>query len=111
MVDFINQKVDVLVCTSIIEMGIDIPNANTIIINKAHRFGLSQLYQIRGRVGRGHNQAYAYLLVPKGHHLSKNVYRRLKTLKHPWVRDTIYLSLIWKLEVLAPCLVTNKVVV
>ena len=81
MVDFINQKVDVLVCTSIIEMGIDIPNANTIIINKAHRFGLSQLYQIRGRVGRGHNQAYAYLLVPKGHHLSKNAYRRLKNIE------------------------------
>ena len=63
MVAFISGKIDVLVCTSIIESGIDVPAANCIIINNSHLFGLSQLYQMRGRVGRGRQQAYAYLLV------------------------------------------------
>jgi transcription-repair coupling factor (superfamily II helicase) len=62
MVDFGEGAVDVLVCTTIIENGLDIPNANTIIVNRADRFGLSQLYQLRGRVGRGANRAYAYML-------------------------------------------------
>ena len=81
MTKFIGGKIDVLVCTSIIETGIDIPNVNTVIINRAHRFGLSQLYQIRGRVGRSDKQAFAYLLIPKGFQLSKNAYKRLKSIE------------------------------
>ena len=78
---FINKEVDVLVCTSIIETGIDIANANTVIINNAHQFGLSQLYQIRGRVGRGIRQAYAYLLLPQGRVLKREAYKRLKAIE------------------------------
>ena len=78
---FIEGKTDVLVCTSIIETGIDIPNVNTVIINRAHLFGLSQLYQIRGRVGRSDRQAFAYLMIPKGYRLSKNAYKRLKSIE------------------------------
>ena len=70
MLDFYNQRFNVLLCTTIIESGIDIPNANTIIINRADRFGLAQLHQLRGRVGRSHHRAYAYLVVPaqRTHH-------------------------------------------
>ncbi|MBC8197885.1 MAG: DEAD/DEAH box helicase [Candidatus Marinimicrobia bacterium] len=81
MYHFIEGEIDVLVCTSIIETGIDIPNVNTIIINKAHNLGLSQLYQIRGRVGRSDKQAFAYLLIPKGLRLSRNAYKRLKSIE------------------------------
>ena len=70
MVDFVARKFDVLVATTIIENGLDIPNANTIIINRADRYGLAQLYQLRGRVGRSDRRAYAYLLVPPEHTLS-----------------------------------------
>ena len=63
MTEFATGKYDVLVCTTIIESGIDIPNANTIIINNADKFGLAQLYQLRGRVGRSAARAYAYFLV------------------------------------------------
>ena len=65
MSSFVNGEVDVLLSTTIIESGLDIPNANTIIIDRADRFGLSDLYQLRGRVGRYKHQAYAYLLLPR----------------------------------------------
>tara|TARA_B100001250_G_scaffold410195_1_gene436139 strand:+ start:761 stop:3670 length:2910 start_codon:yes stop_codon:yes gene_type:complete len=81
MKKFTNKEVDILVATSIIENGIDIPNVNTIIINNAHKFGLSQLYQIRGRVGRSNNQAYAFLMIPQKYKLSSIAYSRLKTIE------------------------------
>ncbi len=71
MLDFINKKYDLLLSTNIIESGLDISNVNTILINNAHRMGLSDLYQLRGRVGRSEKQAYAYLLVPKNENLTK----------------------------------------
>lgn len=80
MVRFIKKEADVLVCTSIISAGVDIPTANTIIINRADRFGLAQLYQIRGRVGRYKEEAYAYLLIPKGAMLSRDAVRRLQVI-------------------------------
>ena len=78
---FTNHDIDVLVCTSIIENGIDIPNVNTVIINNAHRFGLSQLYQIRGRVGRANQQAYALLMIPKKLRLNHAANLRLKAIE------------------------------
>jgi len=78
MLDFTEGKADVLVCTTIIESGLDIPNVNTIIINNADRFGLAQLYQLRGRVGRGAVRAYAYLLFEKHRALSEVAQRRLQ---------------------------------
>ncbi len=81
MIDFIDRKFDVLVCTTIVESGIDIPNANTLIIERADTFGLAQLYQIRGRVGRSTRQAYAYLLVQKTKNLSDDARRRLSALQ------------------------------
>jgi transcription-repair coupling factor (superfamily II helicase) len=77
---FWRGEVDVLVCTAIIEAGLDIPRANTIIINRAHTFGLSQVYQLRGRVGRSQEQAYAYLLVPDEEVLKTEAQKRLKAL-------------------------------
>jgi transcription-repair coupling factor (superfamily II helicase) len=81
MVDFVARQYDVLVATTIIENGLDIPNANTIIINRADRYGLAQLYQLRGRVGRSDRRAYAYLLVPPGHTLSAVARRRLAAMR------------------------------
>lgn len=81
MVDFINQRYNVLVATTIIENGIDIPLVNTLIVDRADRYGLSQLYQLRGRVGRSSRQAYAYFLVPPGHELTPQARERLKALK------------------------------
>ena len=81
MMKFINREIDVLICTTIIEAGLDIPSANTIIINRADRFGLSQLYQLRGRVGRDCHQAYAYLLVPDDILLSDLTRRRLRAIE------------------------------
>ncbi|MFO7895842.1 MAG: transcription-repair coupling factor, partial [Candidatus Cloacimonadales bacterium] len=78
MIDFADQKFDVLVASTIIENGIDIPNANTIIINRADMFGLAQIYQIRGRVGRSNRRAYAYLMIPS--HLTEIARLRLETL-------------------------------
>ncbi|MDB6039029.1 MAG: mfd, partial [Verrucomicrobiales bacterium] len=81
MASFINGEADVLVSTTIIESGIDIPNANTIIIDRADRFGLSDLYQLRGRVGRYKHQAYAYLLLPKHAALLSDVRKRISAIK------------------------------
>jgi len=80
MLDFVRRKVDVLVCTTIIESGLDIPAANTIIINRADKFGLAQIYQLRGRVGRASEQAYAYLLIPGEHLISRDAQKRLRAL-------------------------------
>lgn len=80
MLDFYHQRFNVLVCTTIIETGIDVPSANTIVINRADRFGLAQLYQLRGRVGRSHHRAYAYLVVPPKNILSKDAEKRLNAL-------------------------------
>jgi transcription-repair coupling factor (superfamily II helicase) len=80
MTDFSAGKIDVLVCTTIIESGLDMPNANTLIVNKADKFGLTQLYQLRGRVGRGANLAYAYFLYDKGQRLSPVAHERLRTI-------------------------------
>jgi transcription-repair coupling factor (superfamily II helicase) len=77
---FINREVDVLVCTTIIESGLDIPSANTIVVNRADRFGLAQLYQLRGRVGRDQDQAYAYLLIPGEQTLAGLPWERLKAM-------------------------------
>jgi len=79
---FFSGEVDILLCTTIIESGLDVANANTIIVNQAHNFGLSQLYQIRGRVGRGFRQAHCYLFIPPQKKLSGDAYQRLKALEH-----------------------------
>jgi len=80
MFKFVNYEIDVLVCTTIIESGLDIPSANTMIINKAERFGLSQIYQLRGRIGRGDHQAYAYLFISHENRLTKDAKKRLSAL-------------------------------
>lgn len=77
MADFYHRRFNVLVCTTIIESGIDIPSANTIVINRADKFGLAQLHQLRGRVGRSHHQAYAYLLIPSRKSLTADAVKRL----------------------------------
>jgi transcription-repair coupling factor (superfamily II helicase) len=81
MLDFLDNKTQVLVCSAIIESGLDFPNANTIIINRADRFGLAQLYQLRGRVGRSHRHAYAYLLIPGEQAITRDAERRLRALQ------------------------------
>lgn len=78
---FLNKKYDVLICTKIVESGIDIPNVNTIIINRADRFGLAELHQLRGRVGRSNRQAYAYFLVPSLSGITKKSLRRLQAIE------------------------------
>ncbi len=81
MVKFVDGQIDVLVSTAIVESGLDIPASNTIIINRADRFGLAQLYQLRGRVGRERQQAYAYLLIPAGGRLDETAQRRLRVIE------------------------------
>jgi transcription-repair coupling factor (superfamily II helicase) len=81
MLDFVARKFDVLLATTIVENGLDIPNANTIIINRADRYGLSQLYQLRGRVGRSDRPAYAYLLIPPEDNLAPIAKKRLAAIK------------------------------
>jgi len=78
MLDFYRQRYNVLVCSTIIESGIDVPTANTIIINRADRFGLAQLHQLRGRVGRSHHRAYAYLVVPDQRSMTTDARKRLE---------------------------------
>ena len=80
MIDFVEKKFDVLLSTMIIEAGLDFPNVNTIIINRSDRFGLAQLYQLRGRVGRSDRKAYAYLLIPKGGGLTSTAIKRLQAI-------------------------------
>jgi transcription-repair coupling factor (superfamily II helicase) len=80
MSDFYHQRFNVLLCSTIIETGIDVPTANTIIINRADNFGLAQLHQLRGRVGRSHHQAYAYLLTPPPKRLTKDAEKRLEAI-------------------------------
>ena len=81
MRDFVQQRTNLLVCSTIIETGIDIPTANTIVIDRADQFGLAQLHQLRGRVGRSHHQAYAYLLTPPEEALSANAKKRLEAIQ------------------------------
>ncbi|HDR9349540.1 TPA: DEAD/DEAH box helicase, partial [Burkholderia multivorans] len=81
MRDFVAQRANVLLCTTIIETGIDVPSANTIIMHRADKFGLAQLHQLRGRVGRSHHQAYAYLLVHDPQALTKQAQRRLEAIQ------------------------------
>ena len=80
MLDFYRQRFNVLVCTTIIESGIDVPTANTIVINRADRFGLAQLHQLRGRVGRSHHRAYAYLIVPERRSMTADARKRLEAI-------------------------------
>ena len=81
MRDFYQQRVNVLLCSTIIETGIDVPTANTIVIDRADSFGLAQLHQLRGRVGRSHHQAYAYLLTPPEDALSAQAKKRLEAIQ------------------------------
>jgi transcription-repair coupling factor (superfamily II helicase) len=80
MLSFLHKEIDVMVCSTIIESGLDIPSANTIIINEVDRLGLAQIYQLRGRVGRAKEKAYAYLLLSEDSHLSRDAEKRLKAL-------------------------------
>ena len=82
ILDFINYDYDILIATSIIESGIDIPNVNTIIINNAQNFGLSDLHQLRGRVGRGNKKAFCYLLAPPLSSLTPEAKRRLQAIEN-----------------------------
>jgi transcription-repair coupling factor (superfamily II helicase) len=81
MRDFYQQRFNVLLCTTIIETGIDVPSANTVIINRADKFGLAQLHQLRGRVGRSHHQAYAYLLLPEEGNITAQARKRLDAIQ------------------------------
>ncbi|MDX1434304.1 MAG: transcription-repair coupling factor [Gammaproteobacteria bacterium] len=81
MLDFYHRRFNALVCTTIIETGIDVPSANTIVINRADRFGLAQLHQLRGRVGRSHHRAYAYLVVPDQRAMSADAIKRLEAIE------------------------------
>ena len=81
MRDFVAQRFNLLLCSTIIETGIDVPTANTTVIARADRFGLAQLHQLRGRVGRSHHQAYAYLLVPEMQSLTKQATQRLEAIQ------------------------------
>lgn len=81
MLDFYHRRFNILVCTTIIETGIDVPSANTIIINRADKFGLAQLYQLRGRVGRSHHRAFAYMIIPEKNALTADAVKRLEAIE------------------------------
>src|SRR5439155_1541405 len=81
MLDFMHGRSNVLVSSAIVESGLDIPSANTMIINRADTFGLAQLYQLRGRIGRSHHRAYAYLLIPGEHLITPDAQKRLRALQ------------------------------
>ncbi|MBL8914532.1 MAG: transcription-repair coupling factor [Archangium sp.] len=81
MLEFVEKRAQLLLCTSIVESGLDIPSANTMIVNRADQFGLAQLYQLRGRVGRSRERAYAFLLVPHGRAITKDAEKRLEVLQ------------------------------
>ena len=94
MVDFWERNYDVLVCTTIVESGLDIPNANTLIIDRADMYGLSQLHQLRGRVGRGKERAYAYFLYPPERSLSETAHERLATVaQHTEIGAGMYVAM------------------
>jgi transcription-repair coupling factor (superfamily II helicase) len=99
MSDFYHQRFNVLVCTTIIETGIDVPNANTIIIERADKFGLAQLHQLRGRVGRSHHQAYAYLLTPGVRNMTPDAEKRLEAICHADVLGSGFLLANHDLEI------------
>ena len=80
MSDFYHKRFNLLLCTTIIETGIDVPSANTILINRADKFGLAQLHQLRGRVGRSHHQAYAYMLTPDNKNMTRDAEKRLEAI-------------------------------
>jgi transcription-repair coupling factor (superfamily II helicase) len=88
MRDFIENRINLLVCSTIIESGLDIPNANTMIVNRADHMGLAQLYQLRGRIGRSRQRAYAYLLIPGEHIITRDAKRRLDALRELVEADT-----------------------
>ena len=81
MLDFYHRRFNILVCSTIIESGIDVPTANTIIIERADKLGLAQLHQLRGRVGRSHHRAYAYLLIPGWRAISEDARKRLEAIQ------------------------------
>lgn len=81
LIDFVERRTDILLCTAIIESGVDMPNVNTIVVNQADRFGLAQLYQLRGRVGRSHRRGYCVLLVDEGKRLNSGAQKRLQVLQ------------------------------
>jgi transcription-repair coupling factor (superfamily II helicase) len=81
MADFLQGRIDILICTMIIESGIDIPNVNTIIVDNSHEFGLSDLHQLRGRVGRFNRPAYAYFMIPKNEILDADAKKRLNAIQ------------------------------
>jgi transcription-repair coupling factor (superfamily II helicase) len=81
MLDFYHKRANLLLCTTIVESGIDVPTANTIVINRADRFGLAQLHQLRGRVGRSHHQAYAYLITPPANAMTSDARKRLEAIE------------------------------
>ena len=104
MRDFLQVRFNVLLCSTIIETGIDIPNANTILINRADKFGLAQLHQLRGRVGRSHHQAYAYLLTGEG--MTRDAQKRLEAIQADpknWAPASTWPCTTWKSVAPAKC--------